>query len=762
MQLWSLILLPALQVVLVMAELKITPNRSPHAQDINQQVLFTCQAPDLSADEANLQWWKNGAPIATSHRVKTEDLGDLLSLNIRPAQQDDAGTYTCKGSVDGQEVVADITLEFYTGIEVTSPKVQYPVQATDAKIMCQLATSNSQITVLWYRQTPGSQDETRIQNNDRYRINPDHLQIRNIQQEDKGVYICKPNIFALGLSVDHVINVIVTVIPVFSMPIAISPTTPKEGDHMMMTCRADGIPEPKYTFNKKDPSGVWVPVLEDSHGEYRIQNVTRTDDGDYQCVAVNKGGQAVSNTVLNVGIPPKIEAQSQPKEDQENNRMAMDCVAVGKPAPSLSWRRKDNDYEYSASTNSDEGVYVDESASEQELDEQTKLFRKMLTLVIPRLQASNAGKYVCEATNSAGRSSADFVINVLYKPNFDDQQITDFWGWKGGSTNLTCIANGNPSPIILWKKGDQDVTNSQGNVIRDGSPMQGSQTKIISYLIPSVTDQSLSSVFGDYKCLAKNRLGTNEQTLTFKEASVPEPPTINLISKKPTELVLGLEPPKNNGGQEVKRFLVRWSKSLLPSDQGDSMSVDRNVREASTQVLIKSLEPSTQYSIKAFAISAVGESGFASVVDSTSDVSKPDPVTVTSGRSGASANSYTLEWSVPMTGGAEITNYVIEYVDVTDVDTSKETWQVVRIGLLSQTVQVQGQSTTSKTLTDLKRDSYYRVSIKAVNRIGASESTEFIFKTGKGTSAGTDDAACVGHSLVGLLASSLLALAWSR
>ena len=42
----------------------------------------------------------------------------------------------------------------------------------------------------------------------------------------------------------------------------------------------------------------------------------------------------------------------------------------------------------------------------------------------------------------------------------------------------------------------------------------------------------------------------------------------------------------------------------------------------------------------------------------------PDPVTIVSGSAGVNAYSYLLRWTVPMTGGAEITNYKVEYAVV--------------------------------------------------------------------------------------------------
>jgi hypothetical protein len=45
---------------------------------------------------------------------------------------------------------------------------------------------------------------------EKYEIGNDYLMIRNIQLEDKGVYLCNLNIFAIGVAYTHRITVTVT------------------------------------------------------------------------------------------------------------------------------------------------------------------------------------------------------------------------------------------------------------------------------------------------------------------------------------------------------------------------------------------------------------------------------------------------------------------------------------------------------------------------------------------------------------------------
>ena len=52
------------------------------------------------------------------------------------------------------------------------------------------------------------------------------------------------------------------------------------------------------------------------------------------------------------------------------------------------------------------------------------------------------------------------------------------------------------------------------------------------------------------------------------------------------------------------------------------------------------------------------------IVGGVLSLGKPDPVRIVSSRSGTDPTSYWLEWVTPMTGGAEISNYNIDYWEV--------------------------------------------------------------------------------------------------
>jgi hypothetical protein len=67
-----------------------------------------------------------------------------------------------------------------------------------------------------------------------------------------------------------------------------------------------------------------------------------------------------------------------------------------------------------------------------------------------------------------------------------------------------------------------------------------------------------------------------------------------------------------------------------------------------------------------------------------------------------------------------------------DVDTSGPSWTAKRIDPNTKTATANGEDSTSLVLSGLKKDTYYHAKITAINRIGPSKETTFVFKTGRG------------------------------
>ena len=79
-------------------------------------------------------------------------------------------------------------------------------------------------------------------------------------------------------------------------------TRPVEGDNVTLSCNADGNPKPTISWTrnrspvtKSDNSRI---SFSEDKKQLTITNVSRTDSGEYQCVANNSLGNATSDAAL--------------------------------------------------------------------------------------------------------------------------------------------------------------------------------------------------------------------------------------------------------------------------------------------------------------------------------------------------------------------------------------------------------------------------------------------------------------------------------
>ncbi|XP_033100837.1 cell surface A33 antigen-like [Anneissia japonica] len=131
------------------------------------------------------------------------------------------------------------------------------------------------------------------------------LVIANTSRSDSGTYQCSVQLLddPTSPASDYVIlTVIYLYKPVFS-----SFTTPvTEGGTVEMSCFADANPSPTYTFLRDGKvQQSWASST------FRIQSVSRDNDGSYQCRASNSAGTETSKSrMLDVQYAPEITSLS--------------------------------------------------------------------------------------------------------------------------------------------------------------------------------------------------------------------------------------------------------------------------------------------------------------------------------------------------------------------------------------------------------------------------------------------------------------------
>ena len=183
-------------------------------------------------------------------------------------------------------------------------------------------------------------------------------------------------------------------------------------------CNATGIPIPKITWLKN-----WFPLVSDPYkvsvlasGSLRIHNSTKTDIGNYHCVALNIGGHDSRTIYLDVHckascihacmsvackyiwafsislVPPHFISVPTSETLLIGSRLEWRCEATGNPKPSVTWMKNGQKLE-------------------SNLD--TLIMNNGTRLTVTNVDPSQSGQYTCKANNSMGEDSTSVVLFVI-------------------------------------------------------------------------------------------------------------------------------------------------------------------------------------------------------------------------------------------------------------------------------------------------------------------------------------------------------------
>ncbi|XP_021541643.1 immunoglobulin superfamily member 10 [Neomonachus schauinslandi] len=182
-----------------------------------------------------------------------------------------------------------------------------------------------------------------------------------------------------------------------------------------------------------------------------------------------------------------------------NSDAFLPCEAVGNPLPTIHWTRVSSGFDISKR-------------------KQNSRFQVLPngTLSIQRVDIQDRGQYLCSASNPLGTDHLHVMLSVVsYPPRILDRRTKEITVHSGSTVELTCRAEGRPSPTISWVLANQTVVSesSEGNrqalVTSDG-------TLVIHSL--SIYDR------GFYKCMASNSAG--QDSLLVKIQVIAAPPVI--------------------------------------------------------------------------------------------------------------------------------------------------------------------------------------------------------------------------------------------
>nr|XP_009289666.1 immunoglobulin superfamily member 10 [Danio rerio] len=422
------------------------------------------------------------------------------SLDIRNVKLSDAGEYVCmarnaageenkvyKLDIDGNPPIINgfkqnRTVLKDTAIKYTRKLIDCNAEGDPVPKITWIMPDNIFLTAPYY----GSRINVHVNGT---------LEIRNVRPSDTAEFIC----IAQNDGGEAVMLVQLEVTDKLMRPIFKNPfnerVVTRVGRTAVLNCSADGQPTPDIIWTLPNKTRFTrAQGLEGSRyhlgrdGTFVIYNSSIEDSGKYRCAAKNKVGYIEKLVVLEVIQKPYI--LTRPKgiiRGISGQSLFLHCL-TDEIKSTISWTMP--------------GGFV---LASPQVSGRYQLMENG-TLVVHETTMQDRGNYVCKATNDAGEAVLTVSVIILaYPARITNGPPPALKGVTGVPVHLQCVANGIPTPDIVWELPDRSIlaTNGKGQPV--GSELLQAQGTLI---IRNPTRMHS----GNYKCIAFNYLGRDTRT----------------------------------------------------------------------------------------------------------------------------------------------------------------------------------------------------------------------------------------------------------
>ncbi|XP_060679479.1 neural cell adhesion molecule 1-like [Hemiscyllium ocellatum] len=454
----------------------------------------------------------------------------------------------------------------------------------------------------------------------------------------------------------------------------------------VVICKVQG--SEAESFQWYNPDGVPIEEPGDGHftvtsteysSKLQIRDAQQTDSGEYRCEAeVDSGNVEQAAVVITVIAPVSVSNVDPVRNFDEGTDGVLSCTVTGIPEPTLTWTRESQDVLQTAP-----GHYE-------------KL--RNGSLVIRNITMSDAGIYQCVGTilERKEKESRNTTVIVNYSPKLLQVSPEEVSTWPGRSVTISCSVHSVPPVTITWIHNGQGLP-SISRTVSGRDPSSVSSTLEVKVHEP--TD------WGEYRCLAENRLGQVNGSTWVRPGDFPSIPQDVHVEPNSTSLRVSMARPLSDGHLTLLGYTVQWRL--------DTETEWSSTNTSSEGVSLGDLRPSSLYHVRVAAENGKGLGEFAPAVTvSTLSQREPDPPSV-SNRSRVEGNSYRIYFGHPDNGSNPILKYNIRYREEAAAD-----WLCVSVNV-----------TDAHVLTDLKWATPYILELEAENQSAASPSQQIHFRT---------------------------------
>uniref|UniRef100_A0A452S9A0 Neural cell adhesion molecule 1 n=1 Tax=Ursus americanus TaxID=9643 RepID=A0A452S9A0_URSAM len=662
---------------------------------VGESKFFLCQVAGDAKDK-DISWFSpNGEKLTPNQqRISVVWNDDSSStLTIYNADIDDAGIYKCVVTgEDGSESEATVNVKIFQKLMFkNAPTPQEFREGEDAVIVCDVVSSLPP-TIIWKHK---GRDVILTKDVRFIVLSNNYLQIRDIKKTDEGTYRCEGRILARGEINFKDIQVIVNVPPTVQARQSIVNATANLGQSVTLVCDAKGFPEPTMSWTK---DGEQIEdkedekyIFSDDSSELTIRKVDKNDEAEYVCIAENKAGEQDASIHLKVFAKPKITYVENQTAMELEEQVTLTCEASGDPIPSITWRTSTRNIKFLG-----HGM--------QTLDGHmvVRSHARLSSLTLKSIQYTDAGEYICTASNTIGQDSQSMYLEVQYAPKL--QGPVAVYTWEGNQVNITCEVFAYPSATISWFRDGQLLPSSNYSNIKIYN------TPSASYL--EVTPDSEND-FGNYNCTAVNRIGQESLEFILVQADTPSSPSIDQVEPYSSTAQVQFDEPEATGGVPILKYKAEWR--AVGEEVWHFKWYDAKEANMEGIVTIVGLKPETTYAVR---LAALNGKGLGEI--STASEFKTQPVREPSapkleGQMGEDGNSIKVNLIKQDDGGSPIRHYLVKY----RAKLSSEWKPEIRLPSGSDHVM----------LKSLDWNAEYEVYVVAENQQGKSKAAHFVFRT---------------------------------
>uniref|UniRef100_A0A668A316 Receptor-type tyrosine-protein phosphatase F n=1 Tax=Myripristis murdjan TaxID=586833 RepID=A0A668A316_9TELE len=349
-----------------------------------------------------------------------------------------------------------------------------------------------------------------------------------------------------------------------------------------MLCAASGNPDPEISWFKDflpvdiNSSNGRIKQLRSGgtpiRGALQIENSEESDQGKYECVAVNSAGtrySAPANLYVRVRrVPPRFSIPPTNHEVMPGGSVNLTCVAVGAPMPYVKWMSG-----------------VEELTKEEEMP----VGRNVLELTNIRQSAN----YTCVAISSLGmiETTAQITVKALPKP----------------PASLIVTETTATSVTLTWDSGNAEPVSYY--VIQYRSKLSDNGFQEVDGVATTRYSIGGLSPFSEYefRVMAVNNIGRGPpsgtvDTRTSEQAPSSPPLHVQARMLSSSTMLVQWEPPEEPNGQ-IRGYRVYYS-----SEHDAPLSAwQKHNTDDSRLTTISGLTTDITYSLRVLGFTSVGD-----------------------------------------------------------------------------------------------------------------------------------------------------------